>query len=225
MAQSPRKNSSLSRKKKNKNKNKNPFLLSPFVSYIIPSSVILLLLSLLQPGWFPLLFSNCLYKTVINDSPFPCRLPWIFLETGQCCPLSNVMASLPVSHTELVISLRTKVVMIVSFLFMYLWYHFMEPWVANNPFVFSLVTTTGSVRLPRWGFGKEPTCQFRRLKRHGFDPCVGKIPWRRAWQLNPAFLPGESHEQREPGRLQSIGFQRIRHDWSDLACMLDWLDN
>ena len=24
----------------------------------------------------------------------------------------------------------------------------------------------------------------------------GKIPWRRAWPLTPAFLPGESHGQR-----------------------------
>ena len=28
------------------------------------------------------------------------------------------------------------------------------------------------------------------------DPWVGKIPWRRAWQPSPAFLPGESHAQR-----------------------------
>jgi len=27
---------------------------------------------------------------------------------------------------------------------------------------------------------KEPTCQCRRLKRCGFDPWVGKSPWRRA---------------------------------------------
>ena len=26
----------------------------------------------------------------------------------------------------------------------------------------------------------------------GFDPWVGKIPWRRAWQPNPVFLLGES---------------------------------
>ena len=32
-----------------------------------------------------------------------------------------------------------------------------------------------------------------RLK---FDPWVGKIPWRRAWQPTPVFLPGESHRQR-----------------------------
>ena len=29
---------------------------------------------------------------------------------------------------------------------------------------------------------KEPSCQCRRPKRHGFDPWVRKIPWRRAWQ-------------------------------------------
>ena len=33
--------------------------------------------------------------------------------------------------------------------------------------------------------------------RHGFDPWVGKIPWRRAWQPTPVFLPGESHGQRK----------------------------
>ena len=32
-------------------------------------------------------------------------------------------------------------------------------------------------------------------KRRRFHPWVGKIPWRRAWQLTPVF-PGESHGQR-----------------------------
>ena len=32
--------------------------------------------------------------------------------------------------------------------------------------------------------------------RPEFDPWVGKIPWRRAWQPTPVFLPGESHLQR-----------------------------
>ena len=44
--------------------------------------------------------------------------------------------------------------------------------------------------------GKEPTCQCRRDKRHGLDPSVGKIPWRRSWQPAPVFLPGKSHGQR-----------------------------
>ena len=35
-----------------------------------------------------------------------------------------------------------------------------------------------------------------KRKRCGFDPWVGKISWRRALQLTPAFLPGESHRQK-----------------------------
>ena len=35
-----------------------------------------------------------------------------------------------------------------------------------------------------------------RRKRHGFDPWMGKIPWRRAWQPTVVFLPGELHGQR-----------------------------
>ena len=41
--------------------------------------------------------------------------------------------------------------------------------------------------------GKESVCQCRKP---GFDPWVGKIPWRRKWQPTPVFLPGEFHEQR-----------------------------
>ena len=48
----------------------------------------------------------------------------------------------------------------------------------------------------RGASGKEPTCPWRRHKRPGFDPWVGKIPWRRAWQPTPVFFPGESHGQR-----------------------------
>ena len=34
------------------------------------------------------------------------------------------------------------------------------------------------------------------VQETGFDPWVGKIPWRREWQPTPVFLPGESHGQR-----------------------------
>ena len=44
--------------------------------------------------------------------------------------------------------------------------------------------------------GQEPAYQCRRQKRQGFHPWEGKIPWRRAWQLPPIFLPEESQEQR-----------------------------
>ena len=72
---------------------------------------------------------------------------------------------------------------------------------------------------PGGASGEEPACQYRRCKRHRFNPWVGKIPWRRAWQLTPVFLPGEFHGQEEPGGLWTMGLQRVRHNWSDLACM------
>ena len=55
-------------------------------------------------------------------------------------------------------------------------------------------------------------------KRYGFSPWVGKIPWWREWQTTPKFLPGESPGTEEPGRPQSMGSWRVRHDWSDLEC-------
>ena len=69
---------------------------------------------------------------------------------------------------------------------------------------------------PGGATGKEPACQCRRLQSYGSDPWVGKIPWRRKWQpisIYLVFLPGESPWTEEPGGLQSMGSQRIRHDW------------
>ena len=43
---------------------------------------------------------------------------------------------------------------------------------------------------------KNPPASAGDVKRHNFDPWVGKIPWRRTWQPTPIFLPRESHGQR-----------------------------
>ena len=61
--------------------------------------------------------------------------------------------------------------------------------------------------------GKESTCQCRRLKRHSFHPWVWKIPWSRKWQPTPVYSWKISWTE-EPGRLQSMRSQRIRHEWS-----------
>ena len=53
-----------------------------------------------------------------------------------------------------------------------------------------------SMGFPGGASGKEPTCQCRRRKRPRFGLWVGKIPWKRAWQPTPVFLPGEFHGQR-----------------------------
>ena len=47
-----------------------------------------------------------------------------------------------------------------------------------------------------------------QFRRPGFNLWVGKIPWRRAWQHTPVFLPGEFHGQKSlvgysPGVAQS----------------------
>ena len=60
----------------------------------------------------------------------------------------------------------------------------------------SLCAPPLSVGFPAGANGKEPSRQCRRQKKHSFDFWVGKIPWRRAWQPTPLFLPGESHGQR-----------------------------
>ena len=45
-----------------------------------------------------------------------------------------------------------------------------------------------------------------------------EIPWRRAGQPTSVFLPGESHGQRSLTGYSPQGC-RVRHNWSDLACM------
>ena len=65
-----------------------------------------------------------------------------------------------------------------------------------------------------WGFpggtgSKEPIFQWRRLKRCRFKPWVGKIPWRRAWQPIPVFLPGECHGQRSLEGYYSDGHKEL----------------
>ena len=58
----------------------------------------------------------------------------------------------------------------------------------------------------------------KTLPAPGFDPSVGKIPWRRAWQLTPVFFSGESH-----GQSSLVGYGPQGHKESDttevISCM------
>ena len=42
----------------------------------------------------------------------------------------------------------------------------------------------------------------------------GFIPWKREWQPIPVFLPWESPWTEEPDGLQSMGSQRVGHNWA-----------
>ena len=56
--------------------------------------------------------------------------------------------------------------------------------------------------------GKESTCQCRKC---GFDPWVGKMPWRRKWQPTPVFLAGEFH-----GQISLVGYSLWGHKESTM---------
>ena len=64
---------------------------------------------------------------------------------------------------------------------------------------------------------KERACKCGRYKRYGFDPWVGKIPWRRKWQPTPVFLPGESHGS------QSLAGYSHRQTWLTQLSEHPWL--
>ena len=49
--------------------------------------------------------------------------------------------------------------------------------------------------------------QHKRHRRHGFNPWVGKILWRRAWQTHSRIHAWEIPGTEEPGGIQSRGLQ------------------
>ena len=49
---------------------------------------------------------------------------------------------------------------------------------------------------PGGASGKECACQCKRPKKCGFNPWVGKILWRKAWQPTPVFSLRKSHGER-----------------------------
>ena len=66
--------------------------------------------------------------------------------------------------------------------------------------------------------GKEPACQCRRHKRHRFNPLVD--PLEEGIATHSSTLAWRIPWTEEPGRLWSIGVQRVRHNCNNLAHML-----
>ena len=64
-----------------------------------------------------------------------------------------------------------------------------------------------------WSFGgsdcKESACN---AGDPGLIPGLGRFPWRRKWQPTAVFLP-RKYWVEEPGRLQSMELERVRHNW------------
>ena len=62
--------------------------------------------------------------------------------------------------------------------------------------------------------GKEPTCQCRRGRTCGFHRSVGKTPCRRAQATHSSILAWTVLWTEESHGLQSIGSQRVGHNWA-----------
>ena len=60
--------------------------------------------------------------------------------------------------------------------------------------------------------GKEPACQWDM-----FDPWVGEIPWRRAWQPNSSILAWRIPRAEKPVRLQTVAKSRMWLSTAQLA--------
>ena len=69
---------------------------------------------------------------------------------------------------------------------------------------------------PGGASGKELNCQCRRCERHGYNPWVRKIPWKRAQQPTSVFLSGECDGWRSLAAYGPQGHKEL--DWSDIAC-------
>ena len=79
--------------------------------------------------------------------------------------------------------------------------------------------------LPKWCSGEESTCQCKRWKRCGFDPWVGKIPWRRKWKPTPVFLPGKSDGQRSLAGYIPMGHKesdKTEHSLTQMQTLKKW---
>ena len=92
--------------------------------------------------------------------------------------------------------------------------------------IYSLMNSSKFIQCGGGGFpggasGKEPACQRRRHRRRRFDPWVGQIPWRRAWQPTPVFLPGDSHRGAWQATVHKVPKSQTR--LSDLARIHIWI--
>ena len=79
----------------------------------------------------------------------------------------------------------------------------------------SLQTVLG---FPGGAIGKEPACQCSEIRDMGLIPGLG-YPLEEGMATYSSILAWRIPWMEEPGRLQSIRPHRVKHSWSDLACM------
>ena len=58
-----------------------------------------------------------------------------------------------------------------------------------------------------------------QCRKPGFDPWVGKIPLEKEMATHSSILAWKISWTEDPGGLQSMGLQRVRHDWATNICI------
>ena len=153
-------------------------------------------------------FSSCLQSFPASWSFLMSQL---FASGGQSIGTStltsvlpmNIQDSSPLGWTGL-ISLQSKGLTRV----------FSNTTVQKHQFLgaqFSLHPTLTSMDFHGGSITKESACCAGDV---GLNPGLGRFPWRRAWQITPVFLPGESPWTEEHGQLHSMGSRRVSHTWA-----------
>ena len=68
--------------------------------------------------------------------------------------------------------------------------------------------------------GKEPTCQCRRYKSRGLWSLRREDPLEEDMAIHSSILAWRIPRTEEPGGLQSMGSQRVGHDWATFTFFL-----
>ena len=136
--------------------------------------------------------------TVVRQAPLPARLlcPWHFpgknTGVGCHCLLQEIFWTQRSNTFPALVGRFVTTWAIKEALYIYIIYIVYSMYIYIDRYSQFLYPRG----FPGGASGKEPTCQCRRPKRCGFNPCIMKIPWSRAWQLIPVFLPREAYGQR-----------------------------
>ena len=159
------------------------------------------------PGWSTL--SWCLFRQHVTKGPgwkLPTPVP-------MRCVLSMTVLGPPPKST-LVCSSRWRTTCFLEAFTEHLLCtrHSAKCWMISlNPRIYSKIQVI--IGFPRWQSGKQSTCQFRRCRRPGFHPWVGKTPW--VGNGNPLQYSRLANPMDRGGWQATVhGVSRVRHDWA-----------
>ena len=94
---------------------------------------------------------------------------------------------------------------------------FPSPGVLPSAGIQTSIFCTGRRVLYHFPGGSDSKSFCLQLRRPGFDPWVGKIPWRRKWQPTSVLLPWKSH-----GRRSLVGYSPWGCKESDMTKQLNF---